>query len=76
MPKFYFHVMRGTKRTRDIEGANLPDIEAAIDEATTASRELVANALLKGEAVTDGAFEITDADGMVLLTLPFPTAQV
>jgi hypothetical protein len=75
MPMFYFNILRGNQRIQDTEGADLPDVEVAREEAVTAAREVVANAVRKGEAATECSFEITDDKGRLLLSVAFPQAQ-
>ena len=71
MPHYYFHIRSSTGLIRDPEGAELPDLEAALLEAKRSARELLAD-LLKADAVLDGqVFEISDADGLVLARMPF-----
>ena len=66
MPQFYFHVRDETGFTRDPEGQNLPDAEAARREAVSATREILGETLLHGGALNHRTIEIADADGHVV----------
>jgi hypothetical protein len=39
MPRFYFHIQQHGQTVADIEGVDLPDIDAAVEEAQSAARE-------------------------------------
>ncbi|MBY3259859.1 hypothetical protein HFO09_09055 [Rhizobium laguerreae] len=42
MPKYFFHVRRHDVFKEDLEGVNLASPELALEEATAAAREIVA----------------------------------
>jgi len=60
MPRYYFHVREGTTLTRDLEGQELPDAEAARREAIATIREILGEALLHGGALDGRSIEIAD----------------
>jgi len=41
MPRYYFHIREGATLTRDTNGQELPDVEAAREEAIAAGRALL-----------------------------------
>ena len=72
MPKYYFNIRSTDDRYDDLEGIELQDKEAALSEARIAAREISADRLRRG-LFTDGkVFEIQDAGGAIVGTVPFP----
>lgn len=71
MTRFFFHVRDDKTYIKDAEGQELPDLDAARDEATVAARQLLSEALLQGNALIDRQFEIADAQGIVCAVIPF-----
>ncbi|MFL5332786.1 MAG: DUF6894 family protein [Geminicoccaceae bacterium] len=74
MQRFFFHVRDDSDFTRDDEGQEFPSLEAAHQDAIRAIARLSAD-LPPDFRRTDIAFEITDAAGDILLTVPFTTAR-
>ena len=67
MPKFFFHVRDSDGEiSRDCEGQELPDLEAARAEAINANREMLGERLLHGGSLNHRQIEIADAQGSVL----------
>ena len=60
MPRYYFHVREGSTLTRDLEGQELPDTEAARREAIAVIREILGETLLHGGALNGCSIEIAD----------------
>jgi hypothetical protein len=60
MPRYYFHIREGSTLTRDLEGQELPDAEAARREAIAALREILGEKLLHGGALNGRSIEIAD----------------
>ncbi|HWM60556.1 MAG TPA: hypothetical protein VNN98_00320 [Rhizomicrobium sp.] len=60
MPRYYLHVREGSTLTRDLEGQELPDAEAARREAIAALREILGEKLLHGGALSGRSIEIAD----------------
>lgn len=70
MPRYFFHVREGVDLTRDIEGQDLPNAEAARTEAIRASREMAGEKLLHGGALDGRQIEIADETGRVVDVVP------
>ena len=66
MPRYFFHVREGNSLSRDEEGQELPDAEAARREAISATREMLGENLLHGGSLNHRAIEIADATGHVV----------
>jgi hypothetical protein len=66
MPRYYFHVREGSVFSRDSEGQDLPDAEAARREAVSASREILGEKLLHGGSLDSRTIEIADETGHVV----------
>jgi hypothetical protein len=66
MPKYFFDILTTSGRIDDAEGIKLPDLESARAEAVRIAYEL-------RDEIDDASaeFEITNANGVVLLKLPF-----
>lgn len=71
MARFFFHVRDDKNYIQDDEGQELPDLDAARDEATVAARQLLSEALLQGNGLIDRQFEIADAQGVICAVVPF-----
>jgi len=63
MPQFYFHIRDEDGLTRDAEGQDLPDLEAARREAVNTAREILSEKLLHGGSLNHRIIEIADATG-------------
>jgi hypothetical protein len=74
MTKFFFHTRDGDHYTKDEEGTDLPDLEAAHDEAVLAAREMMAEMLITGKLVDGQQFEIATEDGTVVEIFAFKSA--
>jgi hypothetical protein len=68
---FFFHVRTGERFARDEEGIDLPDLDAARQEATASVREIVANAILAGEPVGDRAVHVVDQTDALVFAIQF-----
>lgn len=66
MPHYYFHVREGSELSRDEEGQDLPNVEAARREAICASREILGETLLHGGSLNHRTIEIADETGHVV----------
>jgi hypothetical protein len=71
MAIYFIHVQTATAVIRDLEGVDLPDLSAALAEATDAARELMSEAVLQGRDISDQAMQITNEKGQILARLPF-----
>jgi len=73
MQRFYFHVRAGVELTADDEGAEFPNLSAALGEARLAARELLAEAIKSGRLEVPESFVIADKWGRELGTVPLAT---
>jgi hypothetical protein len=72
MGRFYFHIRRFDEQViLDQEGSDLPDGDAARQEALLSARQILAEAIKSGKEDTPEAFVIADSDGRELQTVPF-----
>ena len=68
MPRYFFHVRdEDGDISRDEEGQDLPDLEAARTEAVSTNREMLGERLLHGGSLNHRQIEIADAGGKILL---------
>jgi len=74
MPRFFLHIDDGTQRIEDKEGSELPDLEAAREEALGAARQLWAAAMLTGRDIGTGSFLIANAKDVVIETVEIDDA--
>jgi hypothetical protein len=66
MPRYFFHVREGADLSRDREGQELPNAEAARREAIAANREIMGDKLLHGGTLDHRSIEIADETGHVV----------
>ncbi len=66
MPRYFFHVREGAELSRDWEGQELPNVEAARREAIAANREIMGDKLLHGGSLDHRSIEIADETGRVV----------
>ena len=66
MALYYFHVRTQTGLVEDEEGLDLPHLDAVRREALVSAHEFLAEAEWSGPL----AFEVTDAHGVTVVTLP------
>jgi hypothetical protein len=73
MPRFYFELIgkSGATMTPDDEGAEFPDLEAAIADADQGCAEMLAEAVLEGRSADFAAIDIRDEKRKLLTTLRF-----
>ena len=72
MPRFFMHNREAERLIEDPDGSDLPDLDAAREEAAVAAREIAAERLRAGEPLDARRFEIHDEAGRLLATVPFP----
>jgi hypothetical protein len=70
MARFYFHLQEADKLHTDPEGTDLPDVDAARQEALLAARDILSNAIKTGRAKVPEAFVIADEAGRKLDVVP------
>ena len=66
MPRYFFHVREGSVLSRDEEGQELADAEAARAEAVSSAREILGETLLHGGSLNHRTIEIADETGHVV----------
>ena len=75
MPRFFIHVRDALGTTRDEEGQDLPDLEAARREVFHAAKEYLGAKLAASdepsETDMDRVIAVADANGSVLLSMRF-----
>lgn len=70
MPRYYFNVREHDRLEKDLEGAEFATDDLAYEEAVMAAREMMSEKVLQGAIVDGQVFEVTDADGRVIHTVP------
>lgn len=66
MPRFFFHIHDAGKRLEDHDGAELPDLAAAQQEARSMARCLLGDLKDIGDSVDGQIIEICDEKGVSL----------
>ena len=74
MPTFFFNISTRTTIIRDEEGTELADLDAAKREAIKDARGMMSTAIREGTDISHRQIEICDADGNMLLKVPFSDA--
>jgi hypothetical protein len=77
MPRFYIHVRNGAGLSEDLEGFDLPDVEAARNEAIAAGKQSIADHLLNGGLLSEAllhSLEIVDESGTTISTVTYEEA--
>ncbi len=74
MPRYFLHVREAGDLVEDPDGTEFPDEAAVRKEAVEAAREIMAEHIRKGLDVSGWCFEITDANGRSIMTVPFSEA--
>jgi hypothetical protein len=69
--RYYLHRRTPVDYIIDPEGSELPDLAAAHHEAILCARQFWSGAILVAADLSDESFEISDADGRLLLSVPF-----
>lgn len=71
MPRFYFHLINDID-VPDLEGVELPDIDAARAQAATQARGMIGEMTkTEGRIVLHHRIDIEDEDGTVLASVIF-----
>jgi len=70
MGRFFIHIKAGDEVFPDEEGADLPSVGAAREEALRTARELLANAIRGARAKVPEAIVIADEGGRTLEVVP------
>ncbi len=75
MPRFFFHYRDGDKAAEDTEGIELANEAESVLEAMISAKEIIAEALFRGEAVPrEAEFSVTDSEHRQLYVFPFTLA--
>lgn len=74
MTKYFFHKRDGSELVEDEEGTDLPNLEAARNEAILAAREMMAEMVLEGKVVDGQQFEINSEEGSIVDIVTFKSA--
>ena len=74
VPRYYLNIRFLDDLVVDPEGAVYPNLAAARSEAIESARELMADRVRRGKRPDGDQFEIVDAAGMTVLTVPFQEA--
>ena len=75
MLRFFFHYRDGDKAAEDTEGIELANEAESVLEAMISAKEIIAEALFRGEAVPrEAEFSVTDSDHRQLYVFPFSLA--
>lgn len=74
MTRFFFHLNECGSVTKDLEGRELPNLDAARACAVAAARDVMSGELAKGTICFSCHIDISDATGTVLETVPFKYA--
>ncbi|MHB2207403.1 DUF6894 family protein [Methylobacterium sp. CM6257] len=70
MPRYYIHIRDGRWLVEDLDGADLPDLDAARTEAERSARSLLEIQQVDGAVLAGQSFEITDRSGDVVAVMP------
>jgi len=74
MPQFFLNVRDGDHLTRDVEGIEAANLEAARAEALAAARDVLGDELKNDQVQDNRQYEITDEAGQVVATIPLMDA--
>jgi hypothetical protein len=73
MPVYYLNIRHGAGFIQDVEGVDLPDLEAVVAEALRSAKSVTANRLSQGLSIEGLTFEIAEESGTVVAEIPFDT---
>jgi hypothetical protein len=75
MPHFFFNVRTGPYVVEDFEGSDLPDLDAARQEAFLDARSAMSTAIKEGRDISRRVtIEICDDKGRILMLVPYTDA--
>jgi hypothetical protein len=72
--RYHFNIIKPSGIARDLEGTELPSLEAARAHAIEDARVLMSMAILEGRDISGRTIEVTSEDGEVVLVLAFRDA--
>jgi hypothetical protein len=76
MPHYHLNIRNDTELDEDTDGAIYPSPGDARNEAILSARQIMGERIRFGEPLRKSRFEITDADGQVVLVMTFEEALV
>ena len=71
MPRYFFHLRGDDLLMEDLEGMDLPNLHAALQEVERANREIAS----EGAGADGLAFEVATREGRMLLKVPVEEGQ-
>jgi len=71
MARYYLHINNGGGYSEDLEGQELPDLDAARTAAIEGVRSMLSEEARQGQLDLSGKIEIADGEGNILLVVPF-----
>ena len=71
MARYYLHINNGGGYSEDVEGQELPDLDAARAAAIEGVRSMLSEEARQGQLDLSGKIEIADGEGNILLVVPF-----
>jgi len=74
MQRFYFNIRSEAGLLEDMEGTELPDLEAARVEAIEDARQLMSDAVRIGFDIASRSVEVRNEGGELVLFVPFAEA--
>lgn len=74
MPRFFLNLDQCGLRSLDHEGFQADHLDAARTAGIQAARDIMADEVRAGRLCLDCRVEVTDADGVVVLVVPFKEA--
>ena len=74
MPRYFFHVCDGSGVTKDEEGLELSDVDAARREALRGARALMADEIQQGFLTLASLIDVDDEAGRQLFRIRFADA--
>jgi hypothetical protein len=72
MPRFYFNIRDGIPVIKDHVGVDLPDLDAAIEEAKREANLVVSGLRSQPDLLKSLKVQICDADGAILQQVDLP----
>lgn len=69
MPRFFFHLQEAEQRIQDDVGIELPDVQAALDYAEQAARDILSDEVRQGEVVDQESIQVIDESGALVSSL-------
>ena len=71
MARYFLHINNGGGYSEDVEGQELPDLDAVRAAAIEGVRSMLSEEARQGQLDLSGKIEIADGEGNILLVVPF-----